>query len=127
MPGISIKPSPKSPGTRSGQGPSTLPGEIISVADLQRKLREIKYGLSPGDIVMIHTGAATRWGTPEYFRQPGLDHESTLWLVEQGIHMIGIDAWMLDREFAAQIEEFKRTGDGRGIWPAHFAGITKEY
>jgi kynurenine formamidase len=103
------------------------PGEIISVADLQRKLAEIKYALSPGDIVMIHTGAATRWGTPEYFRQPGLDRDSTLWLVEQGIHMIGIDAWTLDREFAAQIEEFKRTGDGRGIWPAHFAGITREY
>ena len=103
------------------------PGEVISVADLQQELREIRYTLSPNDIVMIHTGAATRWGTPDYFRQPGLNRESTLWLVEQGIHMIGIDAWTLDREFAAQIEDFKRTGDGRYIWPAHFAGITKEY
>jgi len=103
------------------------PGEVISIADLRQKLRDINYALSPGDIVMIHTGAATRWGTPEYFRQPGLDRDSTLWLVEQGIHMIGIDAWTLDREFAAQIEEFKRTGDGRAIWPAHFAGITREY
>ena len=60
-------------------------------------------------------------GHPGVFRQPGLDRESTLWLVNQGIHMIGIDAWTLDREFAAQIEEFKRTGDGRHIWPAHFA------
>jgi kynurenine formamidase/predicted amidohydrolase len=91
------------------------PGEVISIADLRQKLRDINYALSPGDIVMIHTGAATRWGTPEYFRQPGLDRDSTLWLVEQGIHMIGIDAWTLDREFAAQIEEFKRTGDGRAI------------
>jgi kynurenine formamidase len=103
------------------------PGEVISVADLRAKLQDIRYTLAPNDIVLIHTGAATRWGTPEYFRQPGLDRESTLWLVEQGIHMIGIDAWTLDREFAAQIEEFKRTGDGRHIWPAHFAGITKEY
>jgi kynurenine formamidase len=103
------------------------PGEVISIADLQAKLREIRYTLSPNDIVLIHTGAAERWGTPEYFRQPGLDRDSTLWLVEQGIHMIGIDAWTLDREFAAQIEDFKRTGDGRHIWPAHFAGITKEY
>ena len=103
------------------------PGEVISVADLRQKLREINYSISPNDIVLIHTGAATRWGTSEYFRQPGLDRDSTLWLVEQGIHMIGIDAWTLDREFAAQIEEFKRTGNGRAIWPAHFAGITKEY
>jgi kynurenine formamidase len=103
------------------------PGEVISSADLSQKLREIQYALSPGDIVMIHTGAATRWGTPEYFQQPGLDRESTLWLVEQGIHMIGIDAWTLDRDFASQIADFKRTGDGRLLWPAHFAGLTKEY
>ena len=100
------------------------PGEVISIADLRQGLRDIDYALSPNDIVMIHTGAATRWGTPGYFRQPGLDRDSTLWLVEQGIHMIGIDAWTLDREFAAQIDEFRRTGDGRTIWPALFAGIT---
>jgi kynurenine formamidase len=99
------------------------PGEVITIADLQQKLREIKYSLRANDIVLIHTGAATRWGTPEYFRQPGLDRSSTLWLVEQGIHMIGIDAWTLDREFAAQIEEFRRTGDGRAIWPAHFGAL----
>ena len=103
------------------------PGEVISTADLQRSLRAIDYTLRAGDIVLIHTGAAQRWGTAEYFRQPGLDRESTLWLVDQGIHMIGIDAWTLDREFAAQIADFKRTGDGRHIWPAHFAGITREY
>lgn len=74
------------------------PGEVITVADLRQRLREIDYSLSPNDIVLIHTGAAKRWGTPEYFRQPGLDRDSTLWLVEQGIHMIGIDAWTLDRK-----------------------------
>jgi kynurenine formamidase len=103
------------------------PGEAISTDDIVRELQRIEYSLSPGDIVMIHTGAATRWGTEEYFRQPGLDRDSTLFLVEQGIRVIGIDAWTLDREFAAQIEEFQRTGDGRCIWPAHFAGITREY
>lgn len=103
------------------------PGEVISIADLQQRLRDLGYRLSAGDIVLIHTGAATRWGTPEYFQQPGLDRDSTLWLVEQGIHMIGIDAWTLDRDFASQIADFKRTGDGRYLWPAHFAGLTKEY
>jgi kynurenine formamidase len=103
------------------------PGEVISVEDLQQELHRIDHSLAPGDIVMIHTGAATRWGSEEYFRQPGLDRDSTLFLVEQGIRMIGIDAWTLDREFLAQIEEFERTGDGRHIWPAHFAGITREY
>jgi kynurenine formamidase len=103
------------------------PGEVIAIDDLERELDRIGYGLRPCDIVLLHTGASKRWGTAEYFRQPGLDRESTLWLVEQGIRMIGIDAWTLDREFAAQIEDFRRTGDGRHIWPAHFAGIAKEY
>jgi kynurenine formamidase len=103
------------------------PGEVISTGDLQQKLGEIGYTLRSNDIVLIHTGASTRWGTPDYFRQPGLDRDSTLWLVGQGIRVIGIDAWTLDREFAAQIADFRRTADGRYIWPAHFAGITKEY
>src|SRR5215510_5993758 len=68
------------------------PGEVISIADLQEALRQIDYSLQPNDIVLIHTGAAKRWGTPDYFRQPGLDRDSTLWLVGQGIHVIGIDA-----------------------------------
>ncbi len=42
-------------------------GEVISIEDLQRKLCEIKYTLHPNDIVLIHTGAAKRWGSPEYF------------------------------------------------------------
>ena len=41
--------------------------------------------------------------------------------------MIGIDASTLDRPFDSMIADFKATGDGRVIWPAHFAGITKEY
>jgi kynurenine formamidase len=103
------------------------PGEVISIADLQERLESISYSLRPRDIVMLHTGASKRWGSVEYFRQPGLDRESTLWLVEQGIRVIGIDAWTLDREFAAQRAEFQKTGDGRHIWPAHFAGLTREY
>ena len=28
---------------------------------------------------------------------------------------------------ADMIADYQRTGDGRFIWPAHFAGITREY
>ena len=56
-----------------------------------------------------------------------MGRESTLWLVEQGIKVIGIDAFGFDRPFASMAEDFRRTGDGRYIWPAHFAGITRSY
>jgi kynurenine formamidase len=102
-------------------------GELITVADLQAVLARINYHLSPLDIVLLHTGADKRLGSPGYFAQPGLGREGVLWLVEQGVKVIGIDAYTLDRPFAAMVADYRRTGDGRFIWPAHFAGIEREY
>lgn len=103
------------------------PGEKIEVKDLEGTLRRIGYELKPLDIVMIMTGRDEFLGTTEYFRQPGLTRASTLWLVEQGIKVIGIDAYSLDRNFEAIRDEFRQTGDGGLIWEAHFAGVEREY
>lgn len=103
------------------------PGEFITVADLKEALDKIGHKLQPLDIVLLQTGADKRIQTREYFAQPGLGREGTLWLVEQGVKVIGIDAYTLDRPFASMMADFKQTGDGRYIWPAHFAGITAEY
>jgi kynurenine formamidase len=103
------------------------PGELITISDLQGAIARIEYELRPRDIVLLQTGADRRLGSPDYFRQPGLGREGTLWLVEQGIKVIGIDAYTLDRPFADMLADYQRTGDGRHIWPAHFAGITREY
>jgi kynurenine formamidase len=77
--------------------------------------------------VLLHTGADKRLGSPSYFAQPGLGREGVLWLVEQGVKVIGIDGYTLDRPFADMVADYKRTVDGRYIWPAHFAGIEREY
>jgi kynurenine formamidase len=77
--------------------------------------------------VLLHTGADKRIHSKDYFAQPGLGREGVLWLVEQGVKVIGIDAYTLDRPFASMVADFRRTGDGRSIWPAHFAGLTREY
>ncbi|MCS7139344.1 MAG: cyclase family protein [Candidatus Nezhaarchaeota archaeon] len=103
------------------------PGDYITVDDLKGALRKINYTIKPYDIVLIMTGRDRYAGTPEYFEQPGLSHESILWLVDQGVKIIGIDAYTLDRPFKYMAEEYKRVGDGRVIWPAHFAGIKREY
>jgi kynurenine formamidase len=102
-------------------------GELISVADLEAALAKIGHRLRPLEIVLLHCGADKRLGSHDYFEQPGLGREGVLWLVEQGIRVIGIDAYTLDRPFASMSADYKRTGDGRFIWPAHFAGITREY
>ena len=102
-------------------------GSEITVDDLKACLSRIQYELQPRDIVLLQTGADQRIGTADYFDQPGLGREGTLWLIEQGVKVIGIDAYTLDRPFASMVNDFKSTGDGRWIWPAHFAGITQEY
>jgi kynurenine formamidase len=102
-------------------------GAFITVADLQEALARIDYQLRPFDIVLLCTGADKRLGAKDYFAQPGLGREGVLWLVEQGVKVIGIDAYTLDRPFAAMIADYQRSGDGRFIWPAHFAGIEREY
>jgi len=102
-------------------------GEVITVEELSAALEKIQYQLQPRDIVLLQTGADQRLDSKEYFQQPGLGREGVLWLVEQGVRVIGIDAYTLDRPFAAMVEDYQRTGDGKHIWPAHFAGITSEY
>jgi kynurenine formamidase len=104
------------------------PGELITTEDLKTALQNIGYTLKPFDIVFVMTGADKLWGTKEYWsRFPGLGKESTLWLCEQGIKVMGTDSAGWDRPFWAMVEEFKKTGDSSVIWGAHFAGIEREY
>ena len=102
-------------------------GEEITVARLRERLDAIGYTLQPRDIVLLWTGADERIGSKAYFQQPGLGREGTLWLVEQGVRVIGIDAYTLDRPFRHMKADFARTGNGDAVWPAHFAGIEREY
>jgi kynurenine formamidase len=103
-------------------------GSGVTVDDLKSALKKINYKLKPWDIVMIQTGADKLWGKKEYFDAGcGMTRESTLWLIEQGVRVMGIDAWGWDRPFWAIKEEFARTGDKSLLWGAHFAGREKEY
>ncbi len=103
-------------------------GDEITVAELEKALSAIDHQLSPGDIVLLQTGADTRLNQGKaYFQQPGLGRDGTLWLVEQGIRMIGIDAYTIDRPFHAMKADYKQSGDAEVLWPAHFAGLEAEY
>ncbi|MBN1690047.1 MAG: cyclase family protein [Dehalococcoidia bacterium] len=103
-------------------------GTGVTVEDLKKALKKINYTIKPWDIVMIRTDSDKLWGKPEYFSAGcGMTEESTLWLIEQGSRVMGIDTWGWDRPFAAIKEEFDRTHDKGLIWTAHKAGIKKEY
>lgn len=103
-------------------------GERITVEDVKKELDRIDYTIKPLDIVLVQTGADEAWGTPQYLvKGAGMDRESTLYLVDQGVKVVGIDAWSWDRPLPFLAEEFKRTGDPKVIWEAHFAGIEAGY
>ena len=102
-------------------------GEEIDSADFEKALEKIEYTLRPFDIVLVMTGATKYYGKPDYPRMhPGTTRESTLWLVDQGIKVMGIDAWGWDKPFDAMVSEV-REGKKEKLWAAHFAGKEKEY
>ncbi|MCS7172372.1 MAG: cyclase family protein [Armatimonadetes bacterium] len=102
-------------------------GEEILQADLERSVREIGYTLRPGDIVLLHTGCDAYLGMREYLEaHPGLSREGLLWLLDQGIRVIGIDAYSLDRPFRVMADAYQQMGT-KALFPAHYAGREREY
>lgn len=103
-------------------------GDRIEVEDLTSELERIRYEIKPLDIVLIMTGVDSFWGSPDYINHgPGMVRSSTLWLIEKGVRIMGIDSWGFDRPFSTIIEEYRRNGDPSIIWEAHYAGIEAEY
>ncbi|NNG38506.1 cyclase family protein [Flexivirga sp. ID2601S] len=103
-------------------------GKGITVAHLERALQRADHVLQDGEIVLLWTGASRLWGTQAYRTDfPGLTGAGTRWLVEQGVRVIGIDAWGMDRPTAVMVEDYENTGDQAYLWPAHMAGRTHEY
>lgn len=103
-------------------------GEYISVHDVQEALRKIDYTIKPGDIVLIRTDVTTKhYFEPGYEQlHPGMSREATLWLIEQGVKVMGIDAWGFDRPFEVMAAEFKE-GKTEQLWEAHWVGRDREY
>lgn len=91
-------------------------GEDIHSNDLKKALQETGYELKPMDIVLIKTGAA------DYYGQSGCDamhagitREATLWLGDQGIRLVGIDACCWDRPPSMQLSDLQE-GKGQGTY-----------
>jgi kynurenine formamidase len=104
------------------------PGSEITPLDLKDQLAEINHELAAGEIVLIQTGADELWGTKEYLTQfPGMGAEATRYLVDQGVRVIGTDAYGFDRPFTEMGARYVESGDESELWPAHFAGRDVAY
>ena len=102
-------------------------GEEINSQDLKAALAKIGYELKPWDIVLIRTDADKHLEDPNYREiHPGMTGEATLWLIERGIKVMGIDAYGWDRPHKVMADE-ARAGQMEKFWEAHYVGIEKEY
>lgn len=104
------------------------PGEAIKTEDLQQALSAIGYTLRALDIVLLYTGADSHYEQCDYLdAHPGMSREATLWLLQQGIKIIGIDAFGFDRPWSNMLADYRITKDKSLLWPAHLAGREQEY
>lgn len=108
---------------------SDLPtGYLVTDKDIEKRLHTLGHVISPGEIVLLRTGADVAWGSEEFFGYGcGLGQEAVLYLVEKGVQVIGTDAWSLDRPYPLIGNEWETLHDPTRLWPAHFAGIERRY
>lgn len=103
-------------------------GYKISAKDVQDYLAKINYTLKPGNIVLLNTSAGDRWGTKEYLvAGAGVSAEATLWMIDQGVRVMGTDGWSWDVPLPYEGEEFQKNHDASILWEAHRAGRQKAY
>ena len=103
-------------------------GEAITVDDVRAALAHMSYTIKPRDIVLVHTGGDRLRGTRAYFTQgAGVSAEATRWLLDQGVKVVGIDAWGWDVALSVQAGRARRTGRNDIFWAAHFVGVDREY
>ena len=92
-------------------------GESLSAADVEER---VPRPLVLKDIALVHTGRDAYADDLDYIaRGPGMSADATRWLFEQGVRVMGIDAWGWDAPLHLQAEEAKRTGEAGVFWAAH--------
>jgi kynurenine formamidase len=67
-------------------------GYVCTAADVETELKRIDYQLQPLDIVVVNTAAGMRYGQEDFVnRGCGMGREATLYLLERGVRVTGID------------------------------------
>ncbi len=98
-------------------------GYVATADDVEAELKRIGHSLSPLEIVLVNTAAGARYGQPDYVATGcGMGREATLYLLERGVRVTGIDGWSWDAPFIYTKDRFAQTGDASLIWEGHRAG-----
>jgi len=98
-------------------------GYVVTPQDIQDELKRIGYELKPLDIVVANTRAGARQGQADYWESAcGFGRDATLWMLEQGVRIVGTDSYSWDPAFKYVIERFNKSKDPAILWEGHKAG-----
>jgi kynurenine formamidase len=98
-------------------------GYVATAADIEAELKRINHTLKPLEIVVVNTAAGMCYGDDDYLdRGSGVGREGTLWLLRQGVRVVGTDGWSWDAPFSHTRRRVQETGDVGLIWEGHRAG-----
>lgn len=101
---------------------------VEEVKDKVKSLEEKGYTLKPMDIVLIRTDHTLLHLYDSDFEEthPGMSVDATEWLVDQGIKVMGIDAWGFDQPIS-QMVELRKQGNTKDFFGCHTLCRRKEY
>ena len=98
-------------------------GYVVQPTDVQAELGRIGHTLHPLEIVVVNTRAGTRYGESDYVDSGcGMGKAATLWLLKQGVRLVGTDGWSWDAPFSHTRRRVQETGDAGLIWEGHRTG-----
>ena len=99
-------------------------GDAITADQVRSALQAVDHELKPLDIVLVHTGRDEFLDADDYMiRGPGVTAEATHWMYEQGVRVMGIDAWGWDRPLHLQAAEAVERNESGIFWAAHQADL----
>ena len=95
-------------------------GERVELDEVKAALAAVGHVLKPLDIVLVRTGRDAYYGQPDYrLRGCAMSPEATRWLFEQGVRVMGIDAWGWDGPLEPQAAEALARQAPGVFWAAH--------
>lgn len=98
-------------------------GYIVQPGDVEAELKRIGHTLKPLEIVVVNTRAGARYGQDDYVDSGcGMSKAATLWMLEQGIRVVGTDGWSWDPPFSFTKKRIAAGGSPDLIWEGHRAG-----
>jgi len=98
-------------------------GYVATAKDVETELERIGHTLSPLEIVVVNTSAGAKYGRQDYVSSGcGMGYEATMYLLERGVRLTGIDGWSWDAPFVHTAKKYLETKDASLIWEGHKAG-----